>query len=113
MANAEVRKAIRVSALRNPWFAAAAVVAVALLAGATIVPHHTEAFDLRLFVLVFAGMVAAEVFSLQFEFRGQGVAWSASEQVRSCDLWAHSQSLSGISVPAGVPELDLFAVGER
>ncbi|SDL65480.1 diguanylate cyclase (GGDEF) domain-containing protein [Geodermatophilus siccatus] len=79
MANAEVRKAIRVSALRNPWFAAAAVVAVALIAVATIVPHHTEAFDLRLFVLVFAGMVAAEVFSVQFEFRGQGVAWSASE----------------------------------
>ncbi len=79
MANAEVRKAIRVSALRNPWFAAAAVVAVALVAVATIVPHHTEAFDFRLFVLVFAGMVAAEVFSVQFEFRGQGVAWSASE----------------------------------
>ncbi|MGY1761135.1 putative bifunctional diguanylate cyclase/phosphodiesterase [Geodermatophilus sp. SYSU D00779] len=46
---------------------------------ATILPHHTEAFDFRLFVVVFVGMVAAEVFSLQFEFRGQGVAWSASE----------------------------------
>ena len=79
MASAEVRKAIRVSALRNPWFAAAAVVAVAFVAVATILPHHTEAFDFRLFIVVFAGMVAAEVFSLQFEFRGQGVAWSASE----------------------------------
>ena len=79
VASAEVRKAIRVSALRNPWFAAAAVVAVALVAVSTILPHHTEAFDLRLFAVVFAGMVAAEVFSLQFEFRGQGVAWSASE----------------------------------
>ncbi|MFL6065021.1 MAG: GGDEF domain-containing protein, partial [Friedmanniella sp.] len=79
MANAEVRKAIRVSALRNPWFAAVTVVAVAFVAVATILPQHTEAFDLRLFVVVFAGMVAAEVFSVQFEFRGQGVAWSASE----------------------------------
>jgi diguanylate cyclase (GGDEF)-like protein len=79
VANAEVRKAIRVSALRNPWFAAVTVVAVAFVAVATILPQHTEAFDLRLFVVVFAGMVAAEVFSVQFEFRGQGVAWSASE----------------------------------
>ena len=79
MASAEVRKAIRVSALRNPWFAAVTVVAVAFVAVATILPQHTEVFDLRLFVVVFAGMVAAEVFSLQFEFRGQGVAWSASE----------------------------------
>ena len=79
MANAEVRKAIRVSALRNPWFAAVTVVAVAFVAVATILPQHTEAFDLRLFVVVFLGMVAAEVFSVQFEFRGQGVAWSASE----------------------------------
>ncbi|MFL6025667.1 MAG: putative bifunctional diguanylate cyclase/phosphodiesterase [Friedmanniella sp.] len=79
MANAEVRKAIRVSAMRNPWFAAVTVVAVAFVAVATILPQHTEAFDLRLFVVVFAGMVAAEVFSVQFEFRGQGVAWSASE----------------------------------
>jgi diguanylate cyclase (GGDEF)-like protein len=79
VANAEVRKAIRVSALRNPWFAAVTVVAVAFVAVATILPQHTEAFDLRLFVVVFLGMVAAEVFSVQFEFRGQGVAWSASE----------------------------------
>jgi diguanylate cyclase (GGDEF)-like protein len=79
VANAAVRKAIRVSALRNPWFAAVTVVAVAFVAVATILPQHTEAFDLRLFVVVFAGMVAAEVFSVQFEFRGQGVAWSASE----------------------------------
>jgi diguanylate cyclase (GGDEF)-like protein len=67
-------------AFRSQWTAAWIGLAVAVPVALWVLrPEATEAADVPLLIAVFLGLLAAESFSLHFEFRKQGFTWTPSE----------------------------------
>jgi diguanylate cyclase (GGDEF)-like protein len=67
------------SALRSPEAAAVGVIALSVSVALAVLPGHTRPVSFLLLLGVLTALLAAEAINLQFEFRGQGIAWSASE----------------------------------
>jgi diguanylate cyclase (GGDEF)-like protein len=67
--------------LRSPWIPSALAVALAAVLSALVLPGTSDGTHAVLVLPVLLALVAAEWFSLHFEFRRQSYSWSAAELV--------------------------------
>jgi hypothetical protein len=76
---AEQDERLRQRHLLSPWSVAFIALAVAVPVSLRVLAPSAEPVDVLLLMAVFLGLVAAESFDVQFEFRKQSFSWSPSE----------------------------------
>ena len=79
VAEQDDRAPYRPSSSRRPWTVAWAGLALAVPVALWALVPGAQPPDVPVLLAVFVGLVAAESFNVQFEFRKQGFSWSPSE----------------------------------
>jgi diguanylate cyclase (GGDEF)-like protein len=96
----------------RPWVVAVAGFALAIPVSLWVLPPTAERINIPVLVAVFLGLVAAESFTLHFEFRKQGFTWSPSELafvialIAVGGLWtaiARAVAIGGVVLATGYP----------